>query len=71
MDDYVIKMDGMKVRAFSNAVVAAAWARKHCHEGKVEVVHLKDCGRLPKACGKMYPDLSMPGLVYKPFEAVV
>lgn len=69
--DYVVKMDGMKIRMFKDPVMAKAWAKKHCH-GKVEIVGLKDCGRLPRACGKMFPNLEMngKGLVYKPFVDV-
>lgn len=70
MSKYVVKMDGQKVRMFDDAVIAGAWAARHCR-GKIEVVPLVDCGRLPEACGRLYPDLSMPKLVYKPFEAVV
>lgn len=70
MSNYVLKLNGEKVRSFSNPVVAKAWADKHCHEGEVEIISLVDCGRLPSASSRIYPNESMPNLVYKPFVAV-
>lgn len=67
---YVVRMNGQKVRMFKDARIASAWAAKHCH-GRVEVTTLTECKELPRACGKMYPNEDMPGLVYKPFAAVM
>lgn len=74
--EYVVKMDGMKVRKWivnsdKDLELMKRWAERHCRGKKVGYVKLTDCGRLPKACGKLYPDLSMSKLVYKPFVGVV
>lgn len=70
--DYVVKMDGEKVRVFQGVdiKVVRRWAEMHCR-GKVKIVRLEDCGRLPEACGRMYPCLDLNKLVYKPFLSVV
>jgi hypothetical protein len=73
--EYIVKMDGMTVRQFTvrtdkEYLVMLAWARKHCRSGKIEIAKLKDCGRLPRAVGKMYPNLDSPNLVYKPFMSL-
>lgn len=70
MGNYVLKLNGEKIRSFTNPVVANAWAKKHCHSGNVEIVSLVDCGRLPRASSRIYPNESMPDLVYKPFVSV-
>lgn len=69
---YVIKLDGMKVRTFEDKNLAKVWAQKHCKSGIVEIVGLKDCGRLPKASDvHLKPSLNLnKGLVYKPFVAI-
>lgn len=69
MGVYVVKMNGEKVRQFNNMMVARTWALKHCH-GKIEIMSLADCGGLPKASSRIYPNEDMPSLVYKPFVAV-
>lgn len=69
MGVYVVKMNGEKVRQFGNLMMARVWAEKHCH-GKIEVVSLVECGGLPKASSRIYPNEDMPKLVYKPFVAV-
>ena len=66
---YIVKMDGMKVRDFQDLLSASAFARNHCR-GKVEIVRLADCGRLPSASRRRHPNEDMPSLVYKPFMAV-
>lgn len=66
---YVVKMNGMKVRDFDDIIGARAFIR-HCH-GNVKIVRMAECKELPRACGKMYPNEDMPGLVYKPFAAVM
>lgn len=70
--DYVVKMDGEKVRMFRglNYDNVAEWARLHCRSGKVEIVGLSDCGRLPKASSRVRPNLDMPELRYKPFVSL-
>lgn len=68
---YVVKFNGEKVQTFDNIYVANAWARKHCRGGKVEVVSLVECEGLPRASSRIYPNLDMPKLVYKPFVSVV
>lgn len=69
--DYVVKMDGEKVRMFNgvdyNKVIE--WARLHCR-GKVQIVSMSDCGRLPKASSRVRPNLDMPELRYKPFVSL-
>ena len=72
MSNYMVKMDGMKVRMFHNCNYndVEDWANEHCHEGEVEIISLVDCGRLPSASSRIYPNESMPDLVYKPFVAV-
>ena len=69
--DYIVKMDGMKVRAFygweHDDVVE--WAENHCH-GQFEVVGLKECDRLPSASGRIYPNEDLVRLVYKPFVSL-
>ena len=67
---YVVKMDGMKVRSFDNLLVANAWAKKHCRSGNIEIVKLTDCGRLPGASSRRYPNEDLGSLVYRPFQNV-
>ncbi len=69
--DYVVKMDGEKVRSFSgwNYDRIEAWAKLHCR-GKIEIVMLKDCGRLPKASSRIFPNENLGKLVYKPFVSL-
>lgn len=66
---YVVKMNGMKVRDFDNVVSARAFV-KHCR-GDVEIVHMNECKRLPRACKPIHPNLDMPDLRYKPFVGLV
>lgn len=69
--DYVVKMDGEKVRGFSGVRYESvlAWSRLHCH-GKVEIIKLTECAELPHASQRIYPNQDMPKLVYKPFVSV-
>ena len=70
--DYVVKMDGEKVRSFSNWDYdkVCEWAKLHCR-GRVNIVRLKDCDRLPKASKMRFaPKLEMPDLRYKPFVSL-
>lgn len=71
MSNYVVKMDGEKVRMFHNRDYddVLDWAKVHCR-GNFKIVALSDCGRLPSASSRIYPNESMPNLVYKPFVAV-
>lgn len=62
-------MNGMKVRDFDNVVSARAFV-KHCR-GDVEIVHMNECKRLPRACKPIHPNLDMPDLRYKPFVGLV
>ena len=66
MDQFVVKMDGEKVRVFMDRKVAKAWAKKHCR-GKVEILPLIDCGRLPSASSRIRPNEDLKKLVYRPF----
>ena len=68
---YVVKMDGEKVRPFKDLRTAKNWADIHCRGGKVEIVKLAECGELPRASSRIYPNEDMASLVYKPFVAVV
>lgn len=70
--EYVVKMDGMKVRSFSGISLerVSKWAVEHCHHGKIEIIGLSECKELPRACGRMYPNEDMKKLVYKPFGAL-
>lgn len=67
---YVVRMNGQKVRMFSNPVIASAWANKHCH-GRIEITELTECKELPRACGRMYPNEDLGKLVYRPFAQVM
>ena len=69
--DYVVKMDGEKVRCFSGVRYESvlAWSKTHCH-GEVSIIKLSDCGELPHASHRIYPDQSLPNLVYKPFASL-
>lgn len=68
---YVVKMDGEKVRSFSGVSLAtvSTWATKHCR-GKIEITELSECGGLPRASSRIYPNLDMSKLVYKPFVSL-
>lgn len=66
---YIVKMDGEKIRSFSDKIVANAWAKKHCKYGKVEIVKMGECP-LPKASSKIYPSLDMADLRYRPFQSL-
>ena len=70
--DYVVKMDGEKVRMFNGVDYdkVEEWANLHCRSGKVRIVSISDCGRLPKASSRVRPNLNMPDLVYKPFVSL-
>lgn len=50
MENYIVKMDGMKVRTFDNFLLAYTFAKKHC-KGKIEIVALSE-RELPKASSK-------------------
>lgn len=65
---YIVKMDGEKIRSFDNMLIANAWARKHCR-GNVEIVSMCEC-ELPKASERIYPNLDMPDLRYRPFQSL-
>lgn len=67
--EYVVKMDGMKVRSFSGISLerVSRWAVEHCHYGKIEIIGLSECKELPQACGRMYPNEDMGKL---PFAAL-
>lgn len=69
---YVVKMDGMKVRSFSNVSLekVSEWAINHCHQGKIEIVELSECHGLPRASSRIYPNEDMKKLVYKPFVSL-
>jgi len=67
---YIVKMDGEKIRSFNTKLEAAAWARKHCKSGKVEIVSLAMCKELPRASSKVRVNLDMPDLRYKPFVQI-
>lgn len=67
---YVVKMDGEKIRQFSDVTVARAWAKKHCR-GKIEIVPLVACRELPRASSRIYPNEDLKSLVYKPFISVI
>lgn len=66
---YVVKMDGEKVRVFDNRLMAYAWARKHC-SSEWSVVSLVDCGRLPDAARRRYPNENLDSFVYKPYTSL-
>ena len=65
---YVVKMDGEKVRSFTNISLekVATWATLHCH-GKIEITTLSECAELPHASHRIYPNQDLGKLVYKPF----
>lgn len=68
---YVVKMDGMKVRTFDGLSLdkVEKWARTHC-KGDVSIVSLAECGGLPRASQRIYPNEDLNKLVYKPFVSL-
>lgn len=67
--NYVVKMDGMKVRGdFDNYDKACEWAEAHCR-GSWEVVGMTECGQ-PRACTPIRPNEDLPELRYKPFVSL-
>lgn len=69
--DYIVKMDGEKVRSFSNIKleIVTDWAIRHCR-GKIEIIELLECSKLPRASSRIYPNEQMPDLRYKPFVSL-
>lgn len=65
----IVKMNGEKVRLFDNAMVADAWAKRHCH-GKIEIVPLCETAMPRAEKRKFRPNLDMPDLRYKPFTSL-
>ena len=66
---YVVKIDGMKVRSFDRYDRAEEFAENHCKMGKVTISQMNECA-LPRACGRMYPNLDMRDLRYRPFQSL-
>lgn len=69
--DYMVKMDGMKVRMFHNRDYddVLDWAEAHCR-GNFKIVKYVECRGLPRAYKPIKPNLDMPNLVYKPFVSL-
>lgn len=68
--NYVIKMDGEKIRLFNDRDKAVRWARLYCHSDKVTIVAMRECNGLPRASKPIHPNLDTPELRYKPFVSL-
>ena len=69
--DYVVWMDGEKVRSFSGRPLdyVQKWAKLYCKGSNVRITTMSSCP-LPRASRIVKPNLDMPDLRYKPFVSM-
>lgn len=65
----IVKVNGEKVRGFSDFMTAKVWAKKYCR-GRVEIVSLCETAMPRAEKRRFHPNLDMPDLRYRPFMSL-